>query len=651
MKKAILFISLLALTFTTSYAQKLNHVFKPEGVSLLKEHSGSRPTTVKSPFKVELEDNQLIFGPYTTDDVASADYGLGVGYYTTGTVRAAVMLPTHMFTSFDGGEVVKMRVGLAEAAAISRVFIAPIINGEVQDDILSQTVSANKSGWSEFEIEDPVTLDMEGVDAYLMGFDYNQQKNAYPISTVDVGIESYNLFIYGNLGNGTNWYGMGNSYGNLSIQAIVEKDFDGDACEPMAIGNLLIPFGSKKDVSVTIRNIGKNDITSINYTLEIDGQAIKDEVETDVIPFSALGSITIPFPSADTEKTQNYTLTIDLVNGADNEAKYKSVSGLMASSSKTYDQNVLVEEHTGTGCPWCPRGYVGMEKLRETYPDRCVGIALHQYNSTDAMFLPYSNYADLSFSGAPSCLINRLGETDPYYGDTSEDFGISRIIDYMFDLVAETQVKVSAQWNQDATKVEAKAAIDGIIVGAEYNVEFVLIGDDLTGTTSGWNQSNNFYQYTETQVGSKDLAPFCKGGKYGQSSVKGLHFNDVALSSSYSNWTNEVSPITIESKDRTVEVDYELSLPTSQTLLNALQKDQVYVAAIVIDPLFNCVVNVTKTHVTDYTDPSGVVSIQTSSAVSVQSRYALDGRQLSTPQKGLNIVHMSDGSVRKVIVK
>jgi hypothetical protein len=33
------------------------------------------------------------------------------------------------------------------------------------------------------------------------------------------------------------------------------------------------------------------------------------------------------------------------------------------------------------------------------------------------------------------------------------------------------------------------------------------------------------------------------------------------------------------------------------------------------------------------------------------ARYTLDGKQLTAPAKGVNIVRLSDGSIRKVIVK
>lgn len=35
----------------------------------------------------------------------------------------------------------------------------------------------------------------------------------------------------------------------------------------------------------------------------------------------------------------------------------------------------------------------------------------------------------------------------------------------------------------------------------------------------------------------------------------------------------------------------------------------------------------------------------------VQARYTIDGRRIATPQPGVNILKMSDGTVRKVVVK
>lgn len=48
--------------------------------------------------------------------------------------------------------------------------------------------------------------------------------------------------------------------------------------------------------------------------------------------------------------------------------------------------------------------------------------------------------------------------------------------------------------------------------------------------------------------------------------------------------------------------------------------------------------------------PGGITTVNNEKAVEV-ARYSIDGTQLSAPQHGLNIVKMSDGTTRKVMVK
>ena len=65
--------------------------------------------------KIQLADNQLVMGPYTTDQVATSNQGLGVTG-VPGTLGAYVELPYSVIAPFDGGQVVKMRVGRMIAA-------------------------------------------------------------------------------------------------------------------------------------------------------------------------------------------------------------------------------------------------------------------------------------------------------------------------------------------------------------------------------------------------------------------------------------------------------------------------------------------------------------------------------------------------------
>jgi hypothetical protein len=52
------------------------------------------------------------------------------------------------------------------------------------------------------------------------------------------------------------------------------------------------------------------------------------------------------------------------------------------------------------------------------------------------------------------------------------------------------------------------------------------------------------------------------------------------------------------------------------------------------------------------TDPVGIFCIDNAEvSATAKSFYTVDGRQMSQPQRGLNIVRMADGKTVKVLVK
>ena len=50
-------------------------------------------------------------------------------------------------------------------------------------------------------------------------------------------------------------------------------------------------------------------------------------------------------------------------------------------------------------------------------------------------------------------------------------------------------------------------------------------------------------------------------------------------------------------------------------------------------------------------DVTGISAISNDKDLTIKSRYTLDGKLLSHPQKGINIIKMSDGTTKKVFVK
>ena len=51
------------------------------------------------------------------------------------------------------------------------------------------------------------------------------------------------------------------------------------------------------------------------------------------------------------------------------------------------------------------------------------------------------------------------------------------------------------------------------------------------------------------------------------------------------------------------------------------------------------------------TDEDAIVNVKASAVTSETTRYDIQGRQINTLQKGINILRYSDGSTRKVMVK
>lgn len=49
--------------------------------------------------------------------------------------------------------------------------------------------------------------------------------------------------------------------------------------------------------------------------------------------------------------------------------------------------------------------------------------------------------------------------------------------------------------------------------------------------------------------------------------------------------------------------------------------------------------------------PTSVNSLKTEEKATPVATYSIDGRRLSQPQRGLNIIRMSDGSTKKVMIK
>jgi len=569
---------------------------------------------------------QKYMGAFLTDDYD--ENGLGMTN-SPGIYNVVADIPTSILGAFDGGKVVGMRFAVTSATNTSKCFMLNYTDEGI-DTLAVARVTSTKAGWNEFMFDTPFTLDLSKIGDILMGYDYEQTSSNYPIAMSNTGIlcNSY-------IGIDGKYYDYGLSdYGNLCVQAIVEKDYPKAGASGISLDDIIVGLGGKKETTLSFQNAGTDAIYSISYTITKGGvtSAEKSQFILPNVEFGSLFTFSVTIDAATQLGEEDVDVTITKVNGVENTCKNNTVSNKVLTVEKLFNHKVAVEEYTGTGCGYCPMGMVGLEKIKKTFGESAVIIALHQYSGSnkDAMYLDTKNYKELSFLGAPQCMIERGNLLNPYYGSASS---ITYDFKNQLNRAAKAGVEVSAVWSDDKKSVTATASVQSLFDNQAYDLEYVLVADGLTGTTTTWRQSNYFIEYDADELPS-DMKPFGPGGKYGTNPIVGWIFDDVAIASSYEYGTNNAEPVTLATAYTPVQNTCTINMPKSSTLLKAIDYNKVYIVALVIDKETGRIVNADKRLVGDLT---AVKSIEANTTTSPTATYNMAGQKVGSDYKGFVI--------------
>lgn len=600
----------------------------------------------KAPAKANLAANQRLVGYFNTDD---CDTYLGVTGIT-GNNKVAMVLTADDLAPYYGKKIAGVRFNLGQGETANGVFVQnlKIADGQIteatslvsSDESVTSAAGAKNTGeWHEVMFDQKVELN-SSFEGLFVGYNYKQKSNNYPIG-VSSKVEGP-FYIYANIpaskgGNGEDWYQINSGGYGLSIQLIVEGDFAPNAVRPLDFGEFTVVKGKSKNVAVSLWNIGSK-LTSIDYTIALDGKAGAEQHLDFGKDFGVGGTHTveIPFAAASELGKSTVTLTVTKVNGAENACAIKTATGTLYTVEREFVKRSVVEQFTGTGCGNCPSGHVAMHNMHNLYGDQFIGIALHQFNQSDPM---YNASYDLGFTGAPQCMVNRSSGVLAPYEQMPE------VLKASLDEIALTDVTVTGTFAEEDTKVNATASVESLVAG-DYNIAFMLTADGLTGTTKSWKQSNYFCKgggRYNSQASMPDDLKFLwdMGSSYVET------YNDVLIASSYVSSNNKATLPTLVANG-TVSSEYTMKMPTKVALKKALKLDQIYVVALLLDKKTGAIVNAGRARVTGST---GIEDVTTGSEATVVARYNVNGVQIAAPVKGINIVKMSDGTTRKVLVK
>lgn len=637
MKKT--FVSLLALlmAFTTANAQMRNAQAGMQSYSLTQVQGPA-----KAPNRIALEENERIMGYYTTDEIGGTALGLG----KNGLFKAAVeFTPTHL-DPFIGGQITKVRFALNEAVGASKVTVCTVtFDGNTVTPVSEVEVPSTQEGWNDVTLTDPVTIE-EGLD-YLIAYDFTSTTTGYPLLTdKDInpnGGVNGGFLIYGNLGGGETWYNNGTSYGNLCIQAVVKGGTFPD--EDITVNGLTteqyIKTGESAGYSYMISNNG--NIIPGQYTVDLlfDGEVIQTTdtpVELKNVAQTVSGSVTIP--DGTPAGSHKLAVKVSKING--NTPTENTDDDIAEADVNTYNscmprQKSLMEEFTATTCPACP--YAGpviasLEKLR----DDLVIVAHHTDIPAPGDPMTCNEALDISYIlGArsnPSGVFNRYYVTDASLNQDGQlYFGLGydamyaaaaaemmgNIIDLSNSMPAFASINISTQLDKDTRELNVE-------VSGNRTEDFdTFVGEDaalsvyLTENGIVANQSGGSKDAVHDNVMRKALTDI---------SGDAIVWNGDAYSNTY-----------------------------SFTLPEEWDADNVNVVAFISRPLNRTSrindlwVNNAETCKAGY-GTSGISGTTANKENATETaRYTADGRKISEPVKGLNIIRMSDGTIRKVIVK
>ena len=595
-------------------------------------------------------DDTLLWG-YTDNNFSALQ---GHGFSTQNVFGAAVLLTVD--DKFDGATITVIDVPFStEEAWEVTAFVASA------DDINTPLVSTfnddgSSVGYNTYMFKEPYKL-VKGKNVYV-GYTFRiistgTKQEKEPILTGGAS-QPGGLMVY-NKKEWTDYSGEG--WGNSGLQvrmkgAALPADY--------AVMGHIDDFGGGINTTATFPAIicgnSSTPIKQVGYKVDFGGKTTEGTADVNIATgFNQLQTINIVVPTPAEIGQYTATVTLTTVNGK--PVTPSSSTALGTIYTRLVPRYTVMEEHTGTGCQHCTRGWAGMEYMKTHY-DNYIAVSTHQHNQDDAMYNP--NYPSLGLSAAPSCLLDRRTKAlDPLYGSDPDEWIIGDFL-ACNAIMPEVEVHVSGTLQPDGKTVAAKASVDFLNNCPGCKISYVLTADGLTcpknpddKTLRMWRQANVFAKMETRNNFRGDgtceirnlYAEFAQGGKYGSTELTNLVFNDVMIGSSYTPAEGEhTDPLPADGKaGTTAENACNLPITCNEYGLAALKYDQIYVVAIVTDAEGH-VANAGRARVMSAEGVGSVLAEPSTVDGQLSTSYDLAGHRLpSAPAGGL---YIQNGKVR-----
>lgn len=244
--------------------------------------------------------------------------------------------------------------------------------------------------------------------------------------------------------------------------------------------------GANAYPTVNVKNLGTTTITSFDLDIDYNGSIYTENVTGLSLASLATEVVTFSTPVPLVAGANAVITTVYNVNGggADDDPSDDigcgyTVDPIVPAAGKL----VIGEEGTGTWCGWCPRGAVAMEQMANQYDGYWQGIAVH--NGDPMVVAAYDAGMGGLISGYPSALVDRGTDIDP---TQMEDEFLNRIL-----VAPKATMTTGANYNATTGVLNVSLTVDWqSAASGAYKISCVLVEDGVTGSGSGYAQSNYY---------------------------------------------------------------------------------------------------------------------------------------------------------------
>lgn len=560
-------------------------------------------------------------GPFpSTSDTYFSDLSTKKKTWTSG----AILIKKEKINSLAGNQIREIHAGLISKLNVDSlaVWVSESLDGPV---LSTDTIATPAKGWNTVALTKPVDITSDMQTLYV-GYSYHQKSTSKAMSCPKTPEPDYSCFIRS--GN-DEWKDYSNDYA-VSVEAMVYGDklpkYDLtlsalDVQQNYVVDNGNLEFTMKVFNNATVTINGFDAVCTVDgsddkYTVHCDSSIAYNESKTITMTISPTAIQTMD-PAT---RTLTVTLT-NLTEGEDEIPSDNTLSGTFNVTLHSFVRNVLLEEFTTEKCTNCPRvaSYVHDAMNEPEFQGRLNTMENHAGYYTDSFTATFHNDWTWFFDNlyAPAVLYDRHAEDGA--------------------VTAVTCPNSKLELFEGIRKRLRETAFVSLKVTADVDGENQKINVKVTGTRAKENFTKNPARITVvlTETNLAAISQAGAGGDYTHYNV-GRRVNSIW--GDVLEWNGD-------------DYTYECSIPYTQNYV----LDNLGVLAFIHDydpdDKTKCeVANSAAITSAEFTGKSTGICAPKASVNDAQAQYFdLQGRKISTPAKGFNIVKRNGKFIKQIL--